>query len=265
VFITIVAVAGTLLSAGVLGFISSQIAAETTNANKTDVALINMRKKLLVCPLDPSSKRIFLDNVSGMMEYSIPDQLQALQAFPRFYYEHLVTSLFLQYINRCTLFQHLAPLAKEMLCLSCQTFTCSVDQIIVSQGTPDDCFYVLMHGEVQIIGVQPDGLGELKYMRAHSVDDPASAYFGEQSLLFNINSQYKVVASKRCTLACWTRQDMEELRDQFPKDIQLWLTMKKIAMERLELFQQVVQDNVMSGAVTTKCGNALRKILSVKT
>jgi hypothetical protein len=36
---------------------------------------------------------------SGMMEYSIPDQLQALQAFPRFYYEHLVTILFLQCVD----------------------------------------------------------------------------------------------------------------------------------------------------------------------
>ena len=27
---------------------------------------------------------------------------------------------------------------------SCKTFTCSVDQVIVSQGTPDDCLYAII-------------------------------------------------------------------------------------------------------------------------
>ncbi len=38
--------------------------------------------------------------------------------------------------------------------------------------------------------------------------------------------------------------------------------MQKIAVDRLESFQQVVQDRVLMGFVTTKNGNTLRKTLS---
>jgi hypothetical protein len=40
--------------------------------------------------------------------------------------------------------------------------------------------------------------------------------------------------------------------------------MQKIAVDRLEWFQQVVQDKVLMGVVTTKHGNTLRKMLSAR-
>jgi hypothetical protein len=40
------------------------------------------------------------------------------------------------------------------------------------------------------------------------------------------------------------------------------IAMNKIATDRLEAYQQVVQDQVLMSVVTTKNGNALRKILS---
>jgi hypothetical protein len=41
-------------------------------------------------------------------------------------------------------------------------------------------------------------------------------------------------------------------------------TMQKLAIDRLESFQQVVQDRVLMGVVTTKNGNTLRKTLSAR-
>jgi hypothetical protein len=52
-----------------------------------------------------------------------------------------------------------------------------------------------------------------------------------------------------------------ELDEEFPMQTAR-APMQKLAVERLELFQQVVQDKVLMGLVTTKNGNALRKVLS---
>jgi hypothetical protein len=49
--------------------------------------------------------------------------------------------------------------------------------------------------------------------------------------------------------------------EEFAQKAEL-IAMNKIAADRLEAYQQVVQDQVLMGALTTKNGNALRKILS---
>jgi hypothetical protein len=53
------------------------------------------------------------------------------------------------------------------------------------------------------------------------------------------------------------------MSDEFPQDSML-RSMKKIATDRLDAFQQVVQNKVLEGTVTTKHGNNLRKVLSTQ-
>jgi hypothetical protein len=179
-FITVIAVLGTLMAAGVMGFISSQIAFESTQAINTDVSLLAMRKKLIVSPLDAASKRELLENVNSMMEYTISEQLHVLKAFPQFYYEKLVQSLFLPHLNRCALFGPLQLQTKEAISLHCNTYLCIAGQTIVSQGCLDYSIYILMHGEVQLSGVVADGSAEITYALLSSHNDPSAAYFGEQ-------------------------------------------------------------------------------------
>jgi hypothetical protein len=179
-FITVIAVLGTLLAAGVMGFISSQIAFESVHAINTDVGLLAMRKNLLASSLDATSKRELLENVNCMMEYTIPEQLHVLNAFPLFYYEKLVQSLFLPHINKCAIFASMQLQAKESMCLFCKTYLCVDGQTILSQGCLDDSIYILMHGEVQLSGKIADVSAEVMYALLSSHVDPASAYFGEQ-------------------------------------------------------------------------------------
>lgn len=178
-FITVIAVVGTLLAAGVMGFISSQIAFESVHSVSTDVNLIATRKKLVASHLNAASKREYLENLNSMMEYTIPD-LSVLNSFPQFYYEKLIQSLFLPHLNRCAIFGPLPVQAMEILCLFCKTYLCVAGQTILSQGCHDKCMYILMHGEVQLSGVRSDGSNEIAYAQLSSHDDPASAYFGEQ-------------------------------------------------------------------------------------
>ncbi len=178
-FVTVIAVLGTLMAAGVMGFISSQIAFESANATSTDVSLMAMRKKLLASHLDAESKRELLENVQSMMQYTISEQMQVLTAFPEFYYEKLVQSLFVPHLNKCAIFAQLPLQAKEIICLSCKTYLCTAGQTILSQGCCDTSLYIIMHGAVQLSGVVPDGGAEITYAVLGS-HDPALAYFGEQ-------------------------------------------------------------------------------------
>jgi hypothetical protein len=76
-----------------------------------------------------------------------------------------------------------------------------------------------------------------------------------------MRSPYKVVAKRRSTLLCFSREQLWKVCADFNHDAVL-KPMRKFATDRLEAFQQVVQDKVLEGAVTTKHGNALRKVLS---
>jgi hypothetical protein len=76
-----------------------------------------------------------------------------------------------------------------------------------------------------------------------------------------MRSPYKVVAKRRSTLLSFSREQLRNVCEDFSCDAVLKL-MKKYATDRLEAFQQVVQDKVLEGAVTTKHGNNLRKVLS---
>ena len=76
-----------------------------------------------------------------------------------------------------------------------------------------------------------------------------------------IRSPYNVVAQRRSTLLSFSREQLWKMSDEFPRDSML-RSMKKIATDRLDAFQQVVQNKVLEGAVTTKHGNSLRKVLS---
>jgi hypothetical protein len=182
-FITVIAVLGTLMAAGVMGFISSQIAFESANASRTDVSLKAMRKKLLASPLDTECKRELLENVQSMMQYTISEQMQVLTAFPEFYYEKLVQSLFVPHLNKCAIFDPVPLQGKEIICLSCKTYMCTAGQTILSQGCCDTSLYIIMQGAVQLSGVIPDGGTEVNYAVLGS-HDPALAYFGEQVIEF---------------------------------------------------------------------------------
>jgi hypothetical protein len=179
-FITVIAVAGTLVSALVMGFISSQIAFESASDINADISLLTMRKKLLASPLDADNKRKFLENVDSMMEYTIPDQLQLLKTFPQFFYESLVKSLFLPHLEKSLIFKPLCSQAKEVASLDCKTYLCTAGQIIVSQGSPEDTLYIVMRGEVRIFGSLADGAQDVTYAVLNSDEAAETAYFGEQ-------------------------------------------------------------------------------------
>ena len=178
-FIIGIAVTGTLLSAAVMGFISSQIAFESANTKNADVGLLTIRGKLLASSLDEKFKEKCLENVHSMMEYMIPEQLHALTVFPNFFHETLLQSLFLPYLNKRAIFAPLDMLAKETICLKCKTFLCSPEEIILSTGSTDSSLYVLMHGEVQILGEVQDG-ADVLYDDLRTDGDVTNAYFGEQ-------------------------------------------------------------------------------------
>lgn len=57
------------------------------------------------------------------------------------------------------------------------------------------------------------------------------------------------------------KDDVLQLIEEVPQE-SFVQAMKKVAIDRMEAFQQVVQDKVLVGDVTTKNGNALRKVLS---
>ena len=179
-FVTVIAVVGTLISAGVMGFVSSQIAFESAKTTHADLGLLIMRKKLIASPLDSESKEKYLENVHAMMNYSIPEQLMVLRAFPQFYYEKLVQTLFLPHLNKCAIFEPVDLHAKELMCLRCKTFVCAAGQVILSQGSFDASLYIVMHGEVELLGVSQDSDDALQYALLHADDTAASAYFGEQ-------------------------------------------------------------------------------------
>jgi hypothetical protein len=62
-------------------------------------------------------------------------------------------------------------------------------------------------------------------------------------------------------LICLTRAQLVEWANDFAQHVSLNAILK-IAKERLDAYQQVVQDEVLTGQVTTKNGNFLRKTLS---
>ena len=70
-----------------------------------------------------------------------------------------------------------------------------------------------------------------------------------------------MVATRGSTLMSLCKDDILQLIEEVAKE-SFFQAMKKIATDRLEAFQQVVQDKVLVGDVTTKNGNALRKVLS---
>ncbi len=70
-----------------------------------------------------------------------------------------------------------------------------------------------------------------------------------------------MVATRGSTLMSLCKDDILQLIEEVAKE-SFFQAMKKIAIDRLEAFQQVVQDKVLVGHVTTKTGNALRKVLS---
>jgi hypothetical protein len=179
-FIIGIAVIGTLLSAAVMGFISSQIAFDSANTKNADVGLLSIRGKLLASCLDSTFKEKCLENVHSMMEYMIPEQLHVLNVFPNFFHETLLHSLFLPYINTRAIFAPLDVLTKETMCLKCKTYLCSPDEIILSTGSTDCSLYVLMHGEVQILGEVQDGTDDVLYEHLRTDGDVTYAYFGEQ-------------------------------------------------------------------------------------
>jgi hypothetical protein len=118
-----------------------------------------------------------------MMQYTISEQMQVLTAFPEFYYEKLVQSLFVPHLNKCAIFDPVPLQGKEIICLSCKTYMCTAGQTILSQGCCDTSLYIIMQGAVQLSGVIPDGGTEVNYAVLGS-HDPALAYFGEQVIEF---------------------------------------------------------------------------------
>jgi CRP-like cAMP-binding protein len=57
---------------------------------------------------------------------------------------------------------------------------CAAGQVILSQGSYDASLYIVMHGEVELLGVSQDSDDALQYALLHADDTAASAYFGEQ-------------------------------------------------------------------------------------
>ena len=82
-----------------------------------------------------------------------------------------------------------------------------------------------------------------------------------QAVILGIRSPYQVVATRGSTLMSLCKDDVLQLIEEVPQE-SFVQAMKKVAIDRMEAFQQVVQDKVLVGDVTTKNGNALRKVLS---
>ena len=200
-FIIVIAVVGTLISAGIMGFISSQIAFESAHTKNADIGLLIMRKKILKSSLDDDSKSKVLDSVDSIMEFMAPEQLQVLTAFPQFYYERLVQSLYFPHLDSRAIFAPLNREAKEIICLNCKPYLCTADEVILSQGSSDMSLYVLLHGEVQIQGDFPDGYGHVPYELLRSDGDASFAYFGEQvrrHIIIHVNCNSLLARRVRC-------------------------------------------------------------------
>ncbi len=199
-FIIFIAVAGTLLSAGIMGFISSQIAFDSANGKNSNSGLKAIRKKIFVSPLDSGNKIKFLKNIDSMMEFAFSDHLQVLKAFPQFYHENLLQSLFQPHMDCRAIFSQVHPLAKEALCLMCKTYLCTDGEILLSQGSTDRSLYLLTHGEAQIIGNFQDG--HLLYETLRTDGDYLSfAYFGEQVISRSLRTTVSTATLlTQCTL-----------------------------------------------------------------
>ncbi|MCA9668231.1 MAG: cyclic nucleotide-binding domain-containing protein, partial [Myxococcales bacterium] len=84
------------------------------------------------------------------------------------------------------------------------------EQVIVREGDPGEALYVVKDGKVRVTTTK-DGVA------VHLATLERGACFGEVSLLSGRPRTATVVADGRCTMLAFSRVQIEELLDAFPK------------------------------------------------
>jgi CRP-like cAMP-binding protein len=85
-------------------------------------------------------------------------------------------------------------------------------EVIVTEGTPGDCFFVLMDGEVTIEKATPEG-----YPRPLTSLTDQGAFFGEMAVVDIEPRSATARAFRKTRVAMFTKEALVQMFDEFPE------------------------------------------------